>query len=206
MKKNYLVIFIAVLMILICCIFAVNIFKTNKKLTLGHLPPLEIADIIMREGVGMDSAVIKKISESNYTHIGLIISLNPLLILHATTNDNKNVKNQVIISTLDEFAKNAKNIAIKRYNLSEIKRENIKKDSKKYIGQKFILESKDNLKDSSNTKEVLYCTTLIESILTPYANLNISYTFIDMPLFRGYYLLPKEFLKDSNSTFIFRTD
>ncbi len=101
-------------------IFATHTFKTH---ILNTLPPLEIGDIIFREGRGIESVVIQALSNHHYTHIGLIVSTHPIIILHTTPDDNPTKTNQVILSSLDEFLFHAKQIAIKRFDFSTQTRE-----------------------------------------------------------------------------------
>lgn len=216
--------------IVVIVYFLFKIFNTFKEdldsKKFENLPKLKIGDVIFREGIGTDSSVIKALSNSEYSHIGLIINVEPLEILHATTNDRENMQNQVIISDFAEFSKIAKNIAIKRYDINDDVRENIKKDSIKYIAKPFVLAAKQDSIDSKNhnisqdsieskksrevllneNSNILYCTTLLEDILSKYIHLNIYYSYVALSLFQGYYLFPKAFLDDEDSIFIYKSN
>lgn len=168
--------------------FATHTFKTH---ILNTLPPLKIGDIIFRE-----SMVIQKLSKHNYTHIGLVISAKPIIILHATPDDNPKKPNQVILSSFDEFLSHAQQIAIKRFSFSPTTREQIASQSILWLGKPFVLHTDPN---------ALYCTTLLERILSPFVTLNLVYDTIDVPAFRGAYLFPKAFFEDTHSTLIYES-
>ena len=76
-----------------------SITSTLLHKNLHSLPTLEVGDIIFREGIGVESIIIQKLSKHNYTHIGLVISTKPIIILHATPDDNPKKPNQVILSS-----------------------------------------------------------------------------------------------------------
>lgn len=170
---------------------------TDTLKILNTLPPLEIGDIILREGRGIESAVIQRLSNHPYTHIGLIVSTQPIIILHATPDDNPTKPNQVILSSLDEFLSHAKQIAIKRFDFSAKTREKIALEAPLWLGEPFVLSG-----DTSS----LYCTTLLESILSPHIALNLPYEYIDFSAFKGTYLFPKAFFEAPQSTLIYQSD
>lgn len=161
---------------------------------LYNLPALEIGDIILRKGVGIESAVIEKLSHHDYTHIGLVISTQPIIILHATPDDNPKKPNQVILSSFDEFLSHARKIAIKRFALSTQQRDKIALEAPLWLGESFIL---------STDAKALYCTTLLERIFAPHIKLNLAYDYIDVPAFKGAYLFPKAFYENTQSYVIF---
>lgn len=162
---------------------------------LSNLPKLKIGDIIFRQGIGYDSAVISEISDSIYTHIGMVVCTNPIMILHASTNDDGERLNQVILATLESFLLHSKNIAIKRYYLTDAQREQIARDAHKWIGKPFVLGIDSN---------ALYCSTLILYMLSPYIKFSLPYTTLDMVIFKGDYLFPKAFYDDNNSYVIYQ--
>ncbi|MWV62350.1 hypothetical protein [Helicobacter saguini] len=195
------------------CLLLCFICSSLNDCALKSIAAFKVGDIILREGSDLDSLLIKQVIKDKYTHIGLIISINPLQILHATTNDNQAKQNQVIISSFNEYISHAKSVAVRRLNLSQNARENIALDSKKWVGKAFVLESrtfdfsngdldsKFKSLDSKSDVNALYCTTLLESILRKYTNITFKYTYVDFPLFRGYYLLPKAFMEHSREIF-----
>ena len=157
---------------------------------LKNLPTLQPLDIILREGVDLDSAVIAKISHSPWTHVGIVINNAPIEIIHASTTDTNN---RVARSTLADFLKNARRIAIKRYVLKDGDEAKIADFLIQQIGKDFTF----------NKESPLYCTTLIAQSFAPTANLNLPYQKVDAPIFGGDYLMPKAFYDDTNSTLIF---
>ena len=84
-----------------------------------HFPPLEVGDVILRQGIGLDSMVIAKVSDSVYSHVGMVAAVNPeITIIHAAVDDRPDKANQVIASSLPFFVSKARRIAVKRYPLS----------------------------------------------------------------------------------------
>ncbi|WP_276890726.1 YiiX/YebB-like N1pC/P60 family cysteine hydrolase [Helicobacter japonicus] len=173
-----------------------SITSTLLHKNLHSLPTLEVGDIIFREGIGIESIVIQKLSKHNYTHIGLVISTKPIIILHATPDDNPKKPNQVILSSFDEFLSRAQHIAVKRFSFSPTTRKQIASQSILWLGKPFVLHTDPN---------ALYCTTLLERILSPFVTLNLVYDTIDVPAFRGAYLFPKAFFEDTHSTLIYES-
>lgn len=185
------------------CLYFIYLFypRINPPLTLSqrlldNIPKLEVGDVIFRKGTGIESFVIEKLSNHRYTHIGLVISTQPIIILHASADDNPKKPNRVILSSFDEFLSHAQNIAIKRYPLSEKMRETILLEAPLWLDREFILSTDSN---------ALYCTTLLESILSPHITLNAQYEEIDFPAFQGKYLFPKAFYEDLESTLVYES-
>lgn len=164
--------------------------------TLKDMPPLKVGDIILRQGVGADSKLIQHISSSRFSHIGIIVSINPTTILHATTNDNPSKLNQVLLSDINSFVSLSYAIAIKRFDLSQEQADLIVKYLLSQVGREFVLDT---------TQDKLYCTTIIESALSKHIKLDLPYTYIDIPLLRGYYLMPQSFYTNTQSKLIYQT-
>lgn len=161
------------------------------------LPPLEIGDLVFRKGMGEESLLIEKLSNSSYTHIAMVVQTNPVILIHATTDDDKNQKNQVILSPLEDFIKLSHKIAIKRLKFSKQNKEKIITFAKQKLGEKFVLSPSQN---------ALYCTTLIESSIKEVEDFKINKDFVDIPFFEGYYLFPKAFFKDKSSVLIYESE
>lgn len=83
---------------------------------LQALPELEILDLVFRLGVDLDSALIAQISQSPYSHVGVIISVQPLLVLHASSTDTQN---KVAVSEFADFLAHSKRLGIKRYKIAD---------------------------------------------------------------------------------------
>lgn len=160
------------------------------------LPPLEIGDLVFRKGLGEESLLIEKLSNSPYTHIAMVVQTKPVILIHATTDDDKNQKNQVILSSLEDFIKLSHKIAIKRFKFSRQDKEKIINFAKQKLGEKFVL---------SPNKNALYCTTLIENSIKQVQDFKINKDFVDIPFFKGYYLFPKAFFIDKRSVLIYES-
>ncbi|HHX06021.1 MAG TPA: hypothetical protein GX732_07820, partial [Pseudomonas sp.] len=69
-----------------------------------ELPPLAVGDWVFRSGTSRESHLIQTLSNSDFSHIGMVVSLHPEpIIVHATTDDDPQRSNQVLSSTLNEF-------------------------------------------------------------------------------------------------------
>lgn len=158
----------------------------TKKLSSEILSQIRVGDFIFRKGLDGDSEFIAYLSHSDFSHIGMIISTNPIQIIHATTNDNPKHKNQVIISPLSEFLHHSQYIAIKRLNLSKEKIVKIKKEALKYLGRDFVL---------SADERKLYCTTFLEKAIQMQMDFEVKYTYVNVPFLKGYYLFPQAFFE-----------
>ncbi|TQR60455.1 hypothetical protein [Campylobacter troglodytis] len=79
---------------------------------LKDLPELKELDVVLRAGIDLDSLIIQQLSNSPYSHIGVVINTKPLQILHASSTDTQN---KVAVSEFSYFLAHAKGIAVKRY-------------------------------------------------------------------------------------------
>ncbi|MBS4331654.1 YiiX/YebB-like N1pC/P60 family cysteine hydrolase [Campylobacter vulpis] len=158
------------------------------------LPKLEIGDLIFRRGNSLESVIISQISGHYYTHLGILIASTPPFIIHATTDDNLNKPNQVILSSLEEFVSRAQALAIKRLPLTKAQKEIIALTAKSQLGKKFVL---------NEGNDTLYCTTFIENLLTPHIKLNLTYEELNLPTLSGKYLFPKAFFNEVQAKLIY---
>ena len=156
----------------------------TKKLPSEILSQIQVGDFIFRKGLDGDSEFIAYLSHSDFSHIGMIVSINPIQIIHATTNDNSKHKNQVIISPLSEFLHHSQYIAVKRLNLSKEKILKIKNEALKYLGRNFVL---------SADEKRLYCTTFLEKAIQTQMDFEVKYTYVNVPFLKGDYLFPQAF-------------
>ena len=161
--------------------------KTLTRFDLKDLPNLELGDLVFRLGDEFDSILISQISEFKYSHIAIVVNLEPLILLHATTTGESGGENAVILSEFDEFLSHARTLGIARINfLNSSQKTELVNALKNRLGESFILAKKDELN--------LYCTTLIQSeIRKIYPAFSPRYTHIDAPVFNGEYLTPKAF-------------
>lgn len=116
-----------------------------------------VGDLILRAGTAYESLLIKQLSGSHYSHIGVIVETSPdIRIIHATTDDDPNRLNQVLNSSLDEFIspKLAKSWAVYRINgMSESEHNRLINSLQSEVGKAFSL--------GVAQEEVRYCTTII---------------------------------------------
>lgn len=152
---------------------------------------LEAGDWIFRAGTGQESAIIRTASNSKYSHIGVILTADPITILHATTNDDPTHPNQVIISTYEDFTapEMAATIAIYRpIFLNEAEKLAILEQLKQQLGKPFRL--------TTQTNHPRYCTTILyDAIKTVRPDFTLTWQHSYFPLFKGAYLPPEAFLR-----------
>lgn len=161
---------------------------------------IQVGDWIFRNGVQTDSFIVKKLDGSVFSHIGMIVSVEPeIKIIHATTNDDENKPNQVIISTLTEFTDPdlAQMYAVARPNfLSDKQKKQIIEELLTKQGEEFILASRE--------QEHLYCTTLLYDTIVKYQpDFNPEWKHAKFPLLSGDYLFPGAFANYPNITWIY---
>ena len=157
----------------------------------------QIGDLIFRKGVNSESAIIANLSDSPFSHIGIVASIAPIRIIHATTDDNPHAQNQVIESTIDEFLLQAQSVGLKRLPLPQNVRESIAKNAKLSLGAPFTLNTSD---------DSLYCTTFVRNSIVAVAPKdfsqhfmqNLPYKRVDFALLGGKYLFPNAFWEHSD--------
>lgn len=156
----------------------------------------KIGDLIFRKGLDRDSEFISFLSKFDYSHIGVIVSLNPTNVIHATTNENN--QSGVIKSEFESFIKNAKFYAVKRFeNLSQESANKISEILHSHLGKAFVIASKN--------EPNLYCTTLLKSAFDEIYPLDLDYEILNIPFFRGEYLFPKAFWNLPDLSLIFES-
>lgn len=173
--------------------------KVNKLelATMPPLPSLQVGDVTLRMGVGADSYIIASTANSNYSHVGVISSISPdILITHASTEDDPPANfNGVSTIALQDFIAQGQRIAIVRYrSFSAQEQEQIANFLHSKEGQAFVL---------SNDPEALYCTTLAIRALEPYVNLALKSQKLNIPLLTGDYYMPQAFLDDAQAHCIY---
>lgn len=135
--------------------FFLNSNPSNQIIKKPHLPSLEIGDLVFRAGIGSESFLIENLSQSPYSHIAMVVKTSPTILIHATTDDDKNAKDQVILSSMDDFLKLSHKIAIKRLKFDEKTKQKIVAKALEHLGRKFII---------STDKDAFYCTTFFRTI------------------------------------------
>ena len=201
MRKRYSYLFLLIFVIIIGTIIVGYYQQRNsQQSSLLNLPKLEVGDWVVRMGTVNDSWWISYLSNSEYSHIGMIVATEPkILVIHATTDDGEIGSDQVIVSELDRFLSPAlakKGAIIRPIFLDSKKKKEIVSAIWKQRGKPFILASKD--------KYHLYCTTLLlDSIQHFHPSFQPQWTKINIPLFEGEYLFPQSFVDYPNTRIIY---
>lgn len=155
---------------------------------------IHIGDLIVREGVGYESTLIKQMSNSSYSHIGMITQIEPtILITHATTDDDIHKPNQVIVSSFEEFTshKRAKGWAIYRQSLlTQQEIQHSVNYTKTQIGRKFDLAVKQ--------ENGFYCTILIANSYPPKLAEQLQWSKVDILIFKGEMLYPNALIQEKD--------
>lgn len=122
---------------------------------------LAVGDWVFRAGTGRESALIRHLDDGEYSHIGIVIAVSPeIRIAHATTDDDPAHPNQVINSSLAEFAapRLAGKIAAARpVFLNESERAQLAAAVARHLGEPFHLTARE--------QSPRYCTTIIYDAL-----------------------------------------
>ena len=143
----------------------------------------QIGDLIFRKGVNSESAIIASLSDSPFSHIGIVANVAPMRVIHATTNDNPHAQNQVIESTIDEFLLQAQSVGLKRLPLPQNVRESIAKNAKLSLGAPFVLNSIVAVAPKDFSQKFMQ---------------NLPYKRVDFALLSGEYLFPNAFWEHSD--------
>ncbi len=158
--------------------------------SVSALPSLAVGDWIFRSGTSTESQLIQTLSDSEFSHIGMVVSLQPEpLIVHATTSDDPQRTNQVLSSPLAEFIdpKLARHFAIARPSfLTAQENQQAAQQLLQQLGQPFVL--------AERSSEHLYCTTLLADALQhSTTSFQPQWQQINAPLLSGEYLFPSAF-------------
>ena len=195
--------------LVLCCIALVLVLVPSSKplpapgldlelLQSQGLPPLEVGDVVFRMGVSADSAIIAQVSNSAFSHVGMVASVEPeVMIVHATTDDVALQQDQVIVSSLSFFTSLSSRFAVKRYELTETEKEVITAFLYHNVGKDFVL---------SGHKDDLYCSTLVTRTLGLVRDVSyLRFSFVDVPVLGGLYLFPQTIFTDRHSALIFNS-
>ncbi|CRZ19359.1 YiiX/YebB-like N1pC/P60 family cysteine hydrolase [Kingella kingae] len=78
--------------------------NTLLQVALPNPHQLQVGDWIFRSGHHADSLLIKRLSHSDFSHVGIVVQTQPSVqIAHATTDDNADLPDQVLLTPLHEF-------------------------------------------------------------------------------------------------------
>ncbi len=236
-KAKFFAIFVLFAALLVAFVGAVFWhFDEKQGLEMSHLqglPKLKVLDIVLRAGIDLDSLLISQISGSPYSHIGVVISTQPLQILHASSSDTQN---RVAVSEFEYFLAYAKGIAVKRYryfaefegfesanlqgfsqnsrqngefesvNLRNLEQSGEAQNPKQQAFERVVAYLKSQIGKEFrlfSENDKLYCTTLIENALKQAFEPNLAYEKLDLSLLSGEYLFPKAFYDSNQSVLIY---
>lgn len=170
-------------------------------LSTAALPPLAVGDWVFRSGTSAESQLIQRLSQSDYSHIGMVVSVQPEpLIVHASTDDDPQHANQVLSSTLNTFIdpKLAQSFAIARPSfVTEQEKQHAATWLLKQLKQPFVL--------AERSSEHLYCTTLLVAALQHSSKpFQPEWQQINAPMFSGEYLFPSAFANYPEIEWLYR--
>ena len=154
------------------------------------LPSLAVGDWVFRAGTSAESQLIQTLSKGEFSHIGMVVSLQPEpLIAHATTDDDPLRSDQVLTSTLTEFIapQLAYSFAMARpYFVTQQENQRAAQRVLQQLQQPFVLAERN--------MEHLYCTTLLADALQHTAiPFQPEWQQVNAPFFSGEYLFPSAF-------------
>ena len=149
---------------------------------------LQEGDWVFRHGTATDSRLIRELSRSRFSHIGIVVQTQPeVWIAHATTDDDPTHPNQVINSSFAEFSAPplaGKIAAARPVFLNESERAQLAAAVTRHLGEPFHLTARD--------QSPRYCTTIIYDALTALRpSVHARWRHIDLPLLAGDYLFPQ---------------
>lgn len=177
-------------------LFLIFVLKQDKGVGFLKLPNhirLQQGDWVFRGGVGVDSRLIQHLSQSEFSHIGMVVATKPhILIAHATTDDDPKRPNQVLITQLDDFIapNRAQNFAVARpIFLNAQQRLQAASYASQQVGKPFIIDTQ--------AEPHFYCTMLIlNAVYTQTLDFNPKWQYLDVAVFQGNYLFPQAFTQE----------
>lgn len=183
--------------------FAVHLLRASPAVpsVLPELPELAVGDWIFRSGTASDSLVIRQLSGSDYSHIGMVVANSPqVLIVHASTDDQPEHPDQVLLSSLEEFVHPslAHSFAIARPTFLDVQQ---KTDIARLLlaqrGQAFFIQPRGEAHR--------YCTTLLaDAIRSEAPGFDPVWSAVNLAFFRGDYLFPRAFAEHAQIRWIYR--
>ena len=138
----------------------------------------------------MRRRLIRELSRSRFSHIGIVVQTQPeVWIAHATTDDDPAHPNQVLLTPLAEFAapRLSRQTAYARPRfLSPEQRRASARHAAAQAGRPFRL--------TARAEQPYYCTILLlDAVRTQEPAFNPPWQNIDLAVFRGEYLFPEAF-------------
>jgi|LSQX01.1.fsa_nt_gb hypothetical protein len=152
---------------------------------------LQPGDLIFRSGTAYESYLIKQLSGSDFSHIGVVVSTTPnVQIIHATTDDDPKRLNQVLRSSLAEFVTPelaSQWVVYRMTSLDDAAREQLLHSLEQVVGLPFRIQATD-------TEVARYCTTIIRDGLPLTLQQQLKPQATSYPGFKGELLFPNAFL------------
>ena len=201
-RRLYSALLIAAVLGLGAVLYTAQTPVVRAALSAPPLPTLAVGDWIFRSGTSSESHLIETLSHGEFSHIGMVVSLQPEpFIVHATTDDDPQRSNQVLISTLSDFINPqlARRFAIARAAfVTPEENQQAAAWLLKQLRQPFILADRSNAH--------LYCTTLLADALQ-HTKMPFKPTWqqINAPMFSGEYLFPNAFADYPNIEWLYRS-
>ncbi len=160
---------------------------------LSALPPLEVGDWALRMGTEADSRFIRQMSSGAFSHIGLIVALQPeVLVAHATTAEAGQTPSEgVLLTPLAVFFapdRTADYAIVRPQFLDAAQKQALARAVRQKVGEPFVLAAKN--------QSHLYCTTLLaDEIARLHSDFAPRWQYVSAPVFRGEYLFPQAFVE-----------
>lgn len=144
-------------------------------------------DWVFRGGTSSDSRWIRALSDSAFSHVGIVVQTQPhILIAHATTDDDPANRDRVILSHWEAFASAAlaDRLAVARPRfMNADQRKASAGHVAARVGERFSL--------TDRASAPLYCTTLLVDAVQTQTDFNPGWQQLDLPVLGGEYLFPK---------------
>lgn len=155
-------------------------------------PAIAIGDWVLRTGIGQESDLIRQLSNSQFSHIGMVVQTTPTIqIIHATTSDNPQTPDQVILSSFEQFtsSKHAFGFAVIRpLFMTATQKQEAAEFLYQQLGKPFVLVPRQ--------RNPRYCTTIIlDAILASGVKIHPHWQHSDFLLLEGDYLFPQAFIE-----------
>ena len=179
-----------------------SFFPYRAAIPLPAAALLQRGDWILRGGTGADSALIRRLSRSRYSHIGMVVQTAPqVIIAHATTDDDPAHSDQVLLTPLRQFLAPDKADAVlvlRPRFLTAKQRRAAAADAAAQQGRSFVL--------TARSENPFYCTHLVlDAVRRQGADFKPQWQYLDIAVFRGEYLFPQAFLAADAET-VYRYD
>lgn len=153
---------------------------------------IKVGDMVLRKGLSWESRLIRRIDNTDYSHIAYVSQIHPeVWVVHAATDDNPAKPNQVIKERLTSFLDNrkAQGFAVYRPDfISFSDRELIASELEHSVGKPFVLASRE--------QPHRYCSTLIYyAVNKRYSAYQPAWKNISYRQYRGVFLMPSAMVR-----------